>query len=62
MEWDEPRPKQGRTITAGEDLSAYSIGELEERVVALEAEISRTRSEIASKKARQAAAAGLFKS
>ncbi|MEZ5849421.1 MAG: DUF1192 domain-containing protein [Hyphomicrobiaceae bacterium] len=62
MDWDEPRARQGRSITVGDDLSAQSLGELEQRIAALEAEIVRTRAEVAVKKARQSAAADLFKS
>jgi len=59
MDWDEPKPK--RTISVGEDLSMLSVGELEARIAALEAEIERVRGEIETKKARAAAADQLFK-
>jgi uncharacterized small protein (DUF1192 family) len=60
MDWDEP--KAPRTVTIGEDLSTLSVGELEARISALEAEVDRVRAEIKTKKARAAAADRLFKS
>ena len=60
MDWDEAKPKP-KGITTGEDLSTVSIGELEARIAAFEAEIRRTRAEIETKKARQSAADSLFK-
>lgn len=62
MDWDEPRARQGGFITVGEDLGAQSIADLEQRVAALETEAARTRLEIATRRARQSAAADLFKS
>ena len=60
MDWDEkPRPK--RQVTVGEALDTLGIGELEERVGMLEAEIVRTRSEIERKRKHEADAASLFK-
>lgn len=61
MDWDEPRSKPHKTITIGEDLSVQSIGELEERIAALQAEIERARTAISSKKAHTSAADALFK-
>lgn len=61
MDWDEARPKPA-AITIGEDLKRLSVAELEARVTALEAEIARTKVEIDSKKAHNAAASALFKS
>ena len=61
MDWDDIKPKPAKALAAGEDLSTHSIGELEARIAALEAEIQRTRGEIATKKARASAAADLFK-
>ncbi|MDX2158572.1 MAG: DUF1192 domain-containing protein [Hyphomicrobiaceae bacterium] len=62
MDWDDARPKPGRSITIGEDLKAHGIAELEARIAALTSEIDRTRAEIAVKKAHSAAAASIFKS
>jgi uncharacterized small protein (DUF1192 family) len=61
MSWDDLEPKPKKVVTIGEDLKTLSIGELEARIVALEAEIARTRTEIAAKKAHEAAAEQLFK-
>lgn len=61
MDWDEARPKPAAAITIGEDLKRHSVAELEARIAALEAEISRTRTEIGAKKAHNAAASALFK-
>lgn len=61
MEWDDERPRPKRTVTVGEILDSHGIAELEERVVALEAEIARTRAEIDRKRKHEAAAASLFK-
>lgn len=62
MDWDEAQAKGKPDVTVGENLSRLSIAELEARVTALEAEIARTRTEIAAKKAHSAAASSIFKS
>ena len=54
-----PKPKSQMTV--GEPLATLSIGELEQRIKALEAEIARVRAEIEKKQAHEAAAAALFK-
>lgn len=61
MDWDDVRPAPKKAVTVGEDLSALSIGELDERIAALETEIARVRAEIARKRAHESAAASLFK-
>jgi uncharacterized small protein (DUF1192 family) len=61
MDWDEPKPKASKAITVGEDLKNLSIAELNERVVALAAEIERIKAELAAKQAHEEAAAALFK-
>lgn len=62
MDWDELKPRQpARAITVGEDLSALSIAELDQRVAALQAEIERIKAERSVKAARNAAADQLFK-
>lgn len=43
-----------------EDLELYGVEELDERVAALEAEIARTRAEIAKRGSKRAAAEALF--
>ena len=62
MDWDEAQAKQSRAITTGEDLRRHSVAELEARIVAFEAEISRVRREIEAKKAHNKAASSIFKS
>jgi uncharacterized small protein (DUF1192 family) len=62
MEWDEPKRPATRDITVGEPLATLSIAELEARVAALTGEIARVETEIAAKKAHEAAAAAIFKS
>jgi uncharacterized small protein (DUF1192 family) len=56
---DIPIPKA--TMVIGENLDAISVAELEQRILALEAEIARVRAEIAKKQAGKAAAAAFFK-
>ena len=58
MDWDEARPKpQGARL--GENLATLSVGELEARIEALEAEIVRVKAELERKRAHEAAAARL---
>jgi uncharacterized small protein (DUF1192 family) len=62
---DEPaevRPQRGQALidAAREDLDLYGVGELEERIAALEAEIARARAQIDKKQATRAAADALF--
>ena len=61
MDWEEAKSKSAKALVVGEDLSTFSVGELDARVAALEAELTRIRREIDSKRARSAAAADLFK-
>lgn len=61
MDWDEVRPKPGSTITVGEPLHQLSVGDLEERLIALREEISRVEQELAKKRAHEQAASALFK-
>jgi uncharacterized small protein (DUF1192 family) len=61
MDWDELKPKPAKAITLGEPLESLSIGELEARIAALEAEIQRVKDNVARKKAHEAAAAAVFK-
>ncbi|WP_244540414.1 DUF1192 domain-containing protein [Hyphomicrobium sp. CS1BSMeth3] len=61
MDWDEARQKTVKGIQVGENLETLSLGELEMRIAAFEAEIVRVRAEITRKKAHEAAAASLFK-
>ena len=58
----EPRRARGWAVTevAREDLELMSVGDLEERVEALQAEISRTRAQMERKRATRSAADALF--
>lgn len=60
MDWEEVRPKPQAHI--GENLSTFSVKELEARIAVLQAEIVRVQDELARKKAHEAAASALFKS
>jgi uncharacterized small protein (DUF1192 family) len=62
MDWDDVRQPQGGGIVVGETLERLSVGELEARIVALEAEIERVRGELEKKRAHEAQASALFKS
>ena len=57
------RPRGWAIVEAArEDLELLAVGELEDRIEALEAEIARTRAQIDRKRAGRAAADALFKS
>jgi uncharacterized small protein (DUF1192 family) len=58
---DEPVRPKARTHELGQDLSALSIEELDERVALLEAEIARLKEVRASKEASRHAASAFFK-
>jgi uncharacterized small protein (DUF1192 family) len=62
MDWDDVRPKPAAFAALGENLEKMSVSELEARIKALEAEVVRVATELAKKKAHEAAAAQLFKS
>lgn len=57
---DRPKPKP--VFSVGEPLDTISVGELEQRIAAFEAEILRLKAEIARKQASKAAADAFFKS
>ena len=59
----EPRRARGFALIdlAKEDLDLYGTEELEERIEQLQAELSRTKSQLDRKKAGRAAADALFK-
>ncbi|MFZ1989372.1 MAG: DUF1192 domain-containing protein [Alphaproteobacteria bacterium] len=62
IDLDELAPrKPGISSFRHEDLSRYSIADLDERIKDLEAEIARCRELKASKQATMASAQGLFK-
>ena len=57
------RPRGWAIVEAArEELELLAVGELEERIDALEAEIARTRAQIDRKRAGRAAADAFFKS
>lgn len=58
----EPRAFGGGALneTVHEDLEAYGVAELEERIQALQAEIARTRAQLDKKRAGRDAANALF--
>jgi uncharacterized small protein (DUF1192 family) len=58
----EDLPKKSPAITVGEVLDLLSVSELEQRVQELEAEITRTRAAIQSKRASKNAADAFFRS
>lgn len=57
---DLPKKKPG--IVVGENLELMSVAELEHRIQALESEIVRVKSTIASKQASKSAADAFFRS
>lgn len=58
----EPRPQRGEALTAlsREDLDLVSVGDLQERIEALEREIARSRAAIEAKQTKKNAADALF--
>lgn len=58
---EDDRPKPKRVHEIGQDLSTLSLGELEERIAALKAEIERLMEARASKSASRAAADAFFR-
>lgn len=58
----EDLPRMPAGITLGENLDILSLADLEQRIVLLEAEISRVKAMIASKQASKSAADAFFRS
>lgn len=58
---DEDRPRKKITHDIGQDLALLSVGELNERVALLQAEIERLQAAAASKEASRNAADKFFK-
>jgi uncharacterized small protein (DUF1192 family) len=60
----EPRRQRGHALAEAmrEDLELYGVGDLEDRIALLQAEIERVRGQIERKKAGRAAADSFFKS
>lgn len=58
----DEEPKKKRAIhEIGQDLALLSVGELNERIAALRAEIVRLEAEVVAKSATKSAAEALFK-
>jgi uncharacterized small protein (DUF1192 family) len=60
MELDDA-PKKPANMVIGENLDAISVAELEQRIQALDSEISRIKVEIAKKQASRNAADAFFR-
>ena len=54
-------PKKPANMVIGENLDAISVAELEQRIQALDSEITRLRAEIARKQAGRSAADAFFR-
>jgi uncharacterized small protein (DUF1192 family) len=59
--FDDDRPKPKRAHEIGQDLSLLSVGDLDERIGILTAEISRLEADKVTKQATRMAAESLFK-
>lgn len=59
---DDGRPKRKVAHEIGQDLALLSVGELNERIALLAAEIERLQAAVSSKRASRDAAAQVFKS
>jgi uncharacterized small protein (DUF1192 family) len=61
MDWDEVRPKPKVGVAIGESLETLSVAELQTRIVELEREIARVKTELEAKRRHEDAASALFK-
>jgi uncharacterized small protein (DUF1192 family) len=59
--FDDDRPKPKRAHEIGQDLSLLSVGDLDERIDILRAEIARLETDKVTKQATRMAAESLFK-
>jgi uncharacterized small protein (DUF1192 family) len=59
--FDDDRPKPKRAHEIGQDLSLLSVGDLDERIGLLKAEIARLESDKGAKQTTRMAAESLFK-
>jgi uncharacterized small protein (DUF1192 family) len=59
--FDDDRPKPKRAHEIGQDLSLLSVGDLDERIGILKAEIARLEADKTTKQATRMAAESLFK-
>lgn len=62
MNDEEADPEKLANIAVGGDISMLSIGELQERIILLEQEIGRLKTDISAKKISKAAAESIFRS
>ena len=59
--FDDDRPKPKRAHEIGQDISLLSVGDLDERIGILKAEIARLEADKVTKQATRMAAESLFK-
>jgi len=59
---DDNKPRKKISHEMGQDLSALSVGDVEERIALLAAEIDRLKADAAKKRASRDAADAFFKS
>lgn len=59
--FDDDKPKRKLVHEIGQDLSLLSVGDLDERILLMKAEILRLEIDRASKEASRSAAESLFK-
>ena len=59
--FEEEPPRKAKTHEIGQDLSLLSVGELNERIEVLKAEIERLEAELKAKGATKSAAEALFR-
>jgi uncharacterized small protein (DUF1192 family) len=59
--FDDDRPKPKRAHEIGQDLSLLSVGDLDERIGILKAEIARLEADKVTKQSTRMAAESLFK-
>lgn len=59
--FDEEPAKKAKTHEIGQDLALLSVGELNDRIAVLKAEIGRLEAELAAKGSTKAAAEALFR-
>ncbi len=58
---DDDKPRKKITHELGQDLSLLSVGDVEDRIAMLEAEIERLKTDAAKKRASRDAANSFFK-
>jgi Uncharacterized small protein containing a coiled-coil domain len=59
--FDDDVPKTKKVHEIGSDLSLLSVGDLQERIASLKAEITRLEAEVTAKQASRGAAESLFR-